>query len=355
MCIELRQADNGGLTMNKKSMDNLLNTLGFIAMYKSWLPFNLRGWVNVLGLHVQERRAGRWTRLQAGGSLHSYLDVWQEDDGEWQVRKFDEETWERRFAHIVEPTCEIADFLSQRVHWFGELDADGTAIFNQTIQQYKDTGIWPGLPKVPEDVINKRLAEDAREKAKEEHNKRVRLISDNEKRIRSDPLDRLAWSSLADLCYQEQRYKDMENALKMSLKADVAKLGRQYSITYTQLGKMYLSAFSVCLRGKGIPILGYLPTNVKAETLGYDTEQLRELAQENLTKAYELDKNAGFKAENLKELELALKAARVASIEVFEEFDKYKEKQRQLDEERQEKSLKELFDKRKDDNGQEDL
>ena len=90
--------------MSKKNLDELLSTLALIALYKSWLPFNLRGWVNALGLHVQERKAGRWTRLQAGGSLRSYIDVWREGDGDWQVKKFDRETWERRFAHVVEPT-----------------------------------------------------------------------------------------------------------------------------------------------------------------------------------------------------------------------------------------------------------
>jgi len=72
----------------KKSMDDLLSTLSFITMRKSLLPFNLRGWVNILGLHVHERNYGvpgsHWgSRLQAGGSLRSYLDVWREGDGDW--------------------------------------------------------------------------------------------------------------------------------------------------------------------------------------------------------------------------------------------------------------------------------
>lgn len=336
--------------MDKKSLDDLLNTLSLVAMYKSMLPFNLRGWVNALGLHVQERKAGRWTRLQAGGSLRSYIDVWREGDGDWQVKKFDTETWERRFAHVVEPTCEIADFLSQRVHWFGDLDAEGAAALNQALQHYKDTGVWSGLPKVPEDVIDRRLKEEARAEAKEEQDRRIRLISDNEKRVRNDPLDRLAWLSLSDLYLKEQRYKDMENALKMSLKADAAKLGRQYSLTYVQLGKIYLAALSVSVRGKGIPILGYFPSNVNAETLGYSIEQLRELAKENLSKAYKMDKKAGFKEGDLKELELALKAAGALSVEAFEEFDRYKEQKRQ-----QEERLQELFDRHKNEERQKDL
>ncbi len=344
--------------MDKKRLDDLMSTmstLGLIAMNKSFLPFNLRGWVNALGLYVQERKAGRRTRLQAGGSLRSYLDVWQEDDGEWQVRKFDEETWERRFAHIVEPTYEIADFLSQRVHWFGDLDAEGAATLNHALQHYKDTGIWLGLPKVPEDIVDKRLQEEARARAQEEREKRLRRISENEKRIRNDPLDRLAWMSLSDLYLKEQKYRDMENALKMSLKADAAKLGRQYWLTYVQLGKIYLAALSVYVRGKGIPILGYFPSNVNAETLGYSIEQLRELAKENLSKAYEMDKKAGFKEGDLKELALTLKAADALSAEAFEEFDRYKEQERQLEKKQQEERLQDLFDRHENGERQEDL
>lgn len=157
-------------------------------------------------------------------------------------------------------------------------------------------------------------------------------ISEIEKRIRNDPLDRSAWLLLSDLYFKEQRYKDLENALKMSLKADAAKLGRQYSITYMQLGKIYLAALSVSVRGKGIPILGYIPSNVNAETLGYSIEELCELAKENLSKAYEMDKKAGIE-EFLEELDLALNAVSVLSVEAFEKFDRYQEEEREKEEE----------------------
>lgn len=69
-----------GLEMDKHDFDELLETLGWIVLDKSLLPFSLRGWVNALGLHVQERHAGGWTRIQAGGSLRSYLDAWRQKD-----------------------------------------------------------------------------------------------------------------------------------------------------------------------------------------------------------------------------------------------------------------------------------
>lgn len=312
-----------------KKLDELLNILGLIALYKSTLPFNLRGWVNALGLYVQERKAGRWTRLQAGGSLRSYIDVWREDDGDWQVKKFDKETWERRFVHVVEPTYEIADFLSQRVLWFGDLDVEGAAALNQALQHYKDTGVWLGLPKVPEDVIDRRLQEEARARTQEERQKRLRLISANEKSLKDDPLDWGVLASLPFLYYQEERYKDVENALKMQLKVAATKLGFQYWSSYQELGKTYLAAVSVSVRGKGIPIWGYAPSNVTTEALGYSIEELRALAKENLRKAYEMKREAGFKGEDLKELELALKVADSVSIEACEEFDRYKEQERQ--------------------------
>lgn len=317
--------------MDKKRLDELLDTLGFIGWTKSMLPLHLRGWVNALGLYVQEREAGRWTRLQAGGRFRSYLDAWREGVGDWQVRRFDKDTWERRFAHLVEPTSEIADFLSERVAYFGDLDREGATVLEQALQHYKDTGVWLGLPGVPEEVIHRKAKEEARARAEKERDRRIRLISANEKRIKHDPLDRLAWASLPFLYYQEQRYKDMENALKMSLKADASKLGFQYSSTYKELGKTYLAALSVSIRGKGIPIWGYIPSNVTAKALGYNIEQLRALAKENLIKAYDMDKKAGFKEEELKELDLALKAVDALSVEAFEEFDRYKEEERQKD------------------------
>jgi len=47
---------------DKKGLDDLLDTLSFIALNKFMLPFNLRGRVNSLGLHVQERKAAANSR-----------------------------------------------------------------------------------------------------------------------------------------------------------------------------------------------------------------------------------------------------------------------------------------------------
>lgn len=319
---------------NTKNLDELLDSLGWIALHKRMLPRGLRGWVNALGLFVQERKAGRWTRLQAGGSLRSYLDAWQEDEGEWQIKKFDKATWERRFAHVVQPTVEIADFLSERATYFGDLDNEGAAVLNGVLQRYKSTGQWPGLPRVSEDVKLTWAEEEVKLRGQEEREKRLRQISDLEKRVRADPFDRHAWGSLHLLYYHEERFKDLENALKKSLQTDASELGFQYSINYKALGKTYLAALANSIRGEGIPIWGYTPSNVRAEELGYSIEELRALAQQNLFKANEMDKQAGFGEEDLREIDLALRCATDISPQAFEAFDKYKEQQRQQEEER---------------------
>jgi len=337
--------------MDKKSLDETLATLSLVAMFKSWLPSNLRGWVNALGLHVQERKAGRWTRLQAGGSLRSYIDAWREGDGDWQVRKFDTETWQGRFAHVVGPTCEIASFLNQRVHYFGSLDAEGAGALNDALQHYRATGIWSALPTVSEDVIDEELKERARAEAEEEHRIRIRLISDSEKRIRKDPLDRSAWGDLSGFYFKEQRYKDMENALKMQLKAEEYESGSQSYLTLLELGEVYFAALSTSIRGRGVPIWGYMPpSNVKPEVLDYTVDQLRTLAIDNLSKASGLLKKAGFRDNDpwVEEVERALKAASTLSVEAFEEFDISKGQQRKQEMRQQKERLQELFDKGKD-------
>ena len=337
--------------MDDKNLDELLNTLKAIAFLKSMLPFQLHGHVNTLGLYVPAREAGHRSRLQAGGSFRSYLDAWQEGEGNWQVMKFDKDTWERRFAHLVEPTYQIADFLSNRVASFGDLDSAGASALDNAFQHYRDTGVWLGLPKVPEEVMNKLAKERAGARLEKERRKILSRIAYYEAIVRKDPSDRDAWFSLSEWYFDEQRYKDMENALKMAVeKIDEARPGGAYSLSYRKLGLTYLAALSVSIRGKGITVFIRLPWNVMTaetseyttkellqlakrnmklttEALGYSTNQLRELAKENLSKAYEMDKKAGNKT-FLREMDLALNAANTLSIEAFEELDKYQEREK---------------------------
>jgi hypothetical protein len=291
---------------------------------------HLRGWVNALGLYVQERRAGGRSRLQAGGRFRSYLDAWCEEDGDWQITKFDENAWQLRFAHLVEPTCEIADFLSH----FDDLDTGSADALKKAILHYKTTGSWLGLPEVPQDIIRRREEEVARQMEEEEAKRRSQEISYYEKRVKDNAEDSSALSTLALLYYQQAllyqqggRYKDIEKMLKMRLKADASKQGFQSSTTYMELGKLYLAALSNSVRGKGIPIWGTMPADFTVQILGYEPDELGSLCKQNLSKANEMSKQSGLGIDDLKELALALKAATELSIEAFEEFDMYKKKQ----------------------------
>lgn len=65
-----------------------------------------------------------------------------------------------------------------------------------------------------------------------------------------------------------------------------------------------------------------MPSHVNAEALGYTIDQLRILARDNLSKAYTMAKQAGFKGDDIQELDLALKAADTLSVQVFEDLER---------------------------------
>ncbi len=82
----------------------LLDILGWVGTVKSNMSIVTRWWLNELGLYVQLRYAAGKGRLQAGGKYKSYLDAWGTEGGDfelWEARKYDNETWNHRFAHLV--------------------------------------------------------------------------------------------------------------------------------------------------------------------------------------------------------------------------------------------------------------
>jgi len=114
-------------------VDELVPALYFIGTHKNELPAELRGWVNILDLYVQlryvELLATAMDSLIAGGKHREYFsatcDYPQDSKGyaetlvattfgdftSWKIRRFDQRVWEKRFAHLVEPTAEIAWYL----------------------------------------------------------------------------------------------------------------------------------------------------------------------------------------------------------------------------------------------------
>lgn len=92
----------------------LLDKLGWVGTIKLNMSITDHWWFNELGLYVQLRYAAGQGRLQAGGKYKSYFDAWGTEGKDfklWGVRKYDKETWNRRFAHLVWPTYEIALFM----------------------------------------------------------------------------------------------------------------------------------------------------------------------------------------------------------------------------------------------------
>ena len=149
------------MLINKvSSVDELFIALDHIGMWKNHLPVKLRDWVNVLGLHVQRGLLFPGTDAQdylsAGGKFRKYFyatcdyDLSDEkhtevmasammgDFSHWKVKKFDQEVWEKRFAHLVEPTCEIVFYLS---------DEKGQSLpkLTDVVNHFKSSGDWLGL------------------------------------------------------------------------------------------------------------------------------------------------------------------------------------------------------------------
>jgi hypothetical protein len=138
----------------KDKLDDIeeqLKLLLWIGITKNSFPFRLRGWVGELGLFVQFRSIGDWGVLKAGGKLRSCLhaECILLDESiphtACEIKKFDRKRWGRNFAHLVEPTYEIARFFDDRSEeGISEQDA---AALKRAIRHFKKTGEWLGLPR----------------------------------------------------------------------------------------------------------------------------------------------------------------------------------------------------------------
>lgn len=147
----------------------LLDKLGWVGTIRLGLSIVDRWWLNELGLYVQLRHAAGQVRLQAGGKYRSYFDAWGTEGKDfklWEVRKYDKETWNRRFASMVWPTYEIAFFIGAPTLLdipfnqqgkdsvlYNQLDAatqdmvgkNAIIMMKRAISHFKATGEWMGL------------------------------------------------------------------------------------------------------------------------------------------------------------------------------------------------------------------
>jgi hypothetical protein len=140
-------------------VEELLAILQTIGTLKNNLPLRLRGWLNSLGLYVQLRYAGGWARLEAGGMFRSCFDALCRNPSDvdaifgktsaWEIRKFEQERWNQGFAHLVEPTAEIALFVSgsdMMIPSGKQFDKQAVAMLTHVLKHFKTTGEWLGLP-----------------------------------------------------------------------------------------------------------------------------------------------------------------------------------------------------------------
>ena len=139
------------------NVDTILEVIFQTGKNKREVPMHLRGYVNLMGLYVQLETSGRMCRLQAGdrdrscfdalGDLSSYFDApalpLTSEDIVWDIRKFDTIEWESRFAHLLEPTFEIASSVSSMTRY----KADDAQIVIHALEELERTGKWIGVYK----------------------------------------------------------------------------------------------------------------------------------------------------------------------------------------------------------------
>jgi len=155
-------------------VSELFPALYQIGFYKNQLPMELRGRVNALELYVQLKDIQTLTTsidsLVAGGKYVGYfaatcscplgetghmIDALMGDFSKWKIAKFDQKVWEKRFAHLVEPTFEIAFYLSINKENPITTNASKAYIEKYKIQllpkledavkHFQSTGEWVGL------------------------------------------------------------------------------------------------------------------------------------------------------------------------------------------------------------------
>ena len=122
----------------------LVARIADIAEVKKALPFNQRGWINELGLHVQLRELAGVARLEAGsrGAMSATLDAWREDPfGDWEVKKYERGDWER----LVEPTLRLAEWIYSQ----GGLNVDIEPMYRSAVSQFEATGTFDLPPPEP--------------------------------------------------------------------------------------------------------------------------------------------------------------------------------------------------------------
>lgn len=155
-------------------------------------------------------------------------------------------------------------------------------------------------------------------------------LSREEALTRKSPDSPAHWSRLAVVYERSGRFKDMENALKMSVMATKAKFPEIEWATWSNhriLGKAYFAAWVNSIREQGIPIWFWWgpPSGITPTSLGYTPIELRGLAEESLMTSYKLATDAGFDEHEplLHQIKLAIEATVNPSGAALDAYDKF--------------------------------
>ena len=360
--------------MEEKSLDDTLDCLMWISINKKLIPPEMVGWVSHLGLYVRSKEGGK--RILAGGMWRSYIDARASNERHWHIVKFDRSTWLKRFVPILEPTLEISDYLSRYADGQG-LHGEFARVYWDAIRHYRSTGEWVGLAVSGEMRVSAvSQGENERiERLSEAHEKAIELIRELEHRVEVDPLAPLnqdrTYDQLREL-YAEPlvlgvrgtrsplrvnssryvledlyerfqtislilgRVKDYENATKGLLHVKEISPNRfpeDEAHARLVLGMFYVTALAHKTRGVGNVWPTSIRSDISPESLGYSSDQVRDLAISNLTRVGEYYRDAllgeddeEFAKElkdSIEELDLGLKATNSMCASDFDEIDNF--------------------------------
>lgn len=156
----------------------LVALLAYVGSVKLKLPRSIRGIFNSTGLYVQIQNLPRYEGnikniewvLKAGGKFRSYFEArsigfeeWMAASGDdstkamlvsmiapedWNIYRLNHDVWERRFAHVVWPTYEIA----ARLDWLNDQgladDPTETSRISEIAEHLKRTREWRGVADI---------------------------------------------------------------------------------------------------------------------------------------------------------------------------------------------------------------
>jgi tetratricopeptide (TPR) repeat protein len=218
----------------------LLHKVVFIAEAKTRLPLTERGHLNLWGVYCRVNSLPDGALFyQAGGKFIARLRFAVEKDGSIGVRKYQPGDWERK----VGPTYDMAKYWMENIRVDNEIE---------------------------------RLLADANEA--EEKIQRL------EKRASERPNEVNNWSALVPLYFDVARFKDAEKAAMKAVEA-----WPDQSASHYTLGRLYLIALGNTKTPRGaIALFGRRLEGLTVEALGYEYEQVRNLAQRHFEQALKL-------------------------------------------------------------------